>query len=284
MITVKVNQRPSRAVPVSAALLVCGGLALGQIPAQAAHRAAHASGAHRTGSARRLSTPKDSYLEYKVYTVDQLIEQVSQNAAVRQRFARHFHIPEERVVSYMQANLVESYVPQTTHYTVYCVHPNGRFYKIHQTFRRGTKVFALKNGEPVMKWLCGNPLMHLLPDVTVKYLPETQPPIKKVSPFIQELIPTETANILIPAEVPAPVFQPAVPISLVSAAATPLYGRGASSLLPFLLPVALLGINGGGGHTPTPAVPEPSSLVFLAAAAPVVFIAVRRRVKMAKSG
>ncbi|MDQ2688614.1 MAG: hypothetical protein M3Y28_12185, partial [Armatimonadota bacterium] len=242
---------------------------------------------------RRHATPPASYLQYRVYTLDQLIQQVSDNPTVRKRFARHFHISESNVVRYMKANLVESYVPKTERYTVYCVRPSGKFYPIRQTFKRGTKVFALKNGEPVMKWLCGNPLSKFLPEVSTRTIVQTPPkprPVVLVSPTLQELTPTETANILIPSEIYAPSYQTAVPLSLVSAA-TPIYSRAGTSLLPFLIPAALVGAVASGGHgggntpTPIPAVPEAGSLVYLAAALPLGLIAVRRRrVKDAQNG
>jgi hypothetical protein len=252
--------------------VACFALVCVALPTQAASRP-HRASARVARQVRHAAPPPDSYLQYRVYTVDQLINQVETNATVRRRFARHFQIPESRVVSYMRANLVESYVPETKRYTVYCVRPSGRFYPIRQTFRRGTKVFALRNGEPVLKWLCGNPLSKMIPDVQTRIVRQTPPRIV-LKPSIQELRPTETANVLIPNEVPTPMLQPAIPIQLASAA-TPLYGRG-SSLLPFLLPIALLGVHTGGGHV-TPAVPEPSSILYLAAGLPLAVWVIRRK-------
>ncbi len=282
MVTVKDNLRLGLSVPTAFAVLGCCGLALAATPAQAASRS------HRSAERRRV-TPPDSYLQYRVYTVDQLIQQVSENPKVRRRFAQHFNIPEDRVISYMKANLVESYVPKTERYTVYCARPSGKFYPIRQTFKQGTKVFALKNGEPVMKWLCGNPLTKFLPDVNIQKYSHKETPLIPPPVVVQVADLTESLNVLTPAEVLAPVYQPVVPISLVSAA-TPLYSRVGTSLLPFLLPVALLGVNrgGGGGNTPPPtpipAVPEAGAVVYLAAALPLVLVAARRRGKPAQTG
>lgn len=234
-------------------------------------------------------TPPDSYLQYKVYSVDQLIAQVSQNPVVRQRFARHFQIPESRVVSYMRANLVESYIPKTGHYTVYCVRRSGKFYPVKQTFRQGTKVFALRNGEPVMKWVCGNPLSRFLPAVQIKTA--SRPPKVLVAPSIQELTPADTVSVLVPSDVAAPVYQPLVPVS-VAAASAPIFsvGGGAAgrSLLPLLLPVALVGVNAGhssssGTPVPVAAVPEASSLAYVAAVLPFLMLASRRLRRTSRS-
>lgn len=264
---------------VAAALTaVCWGLSVAATPAEAAPHAHRSARAHKN-AVRHVPTPPDSYLQYKVYSVDQLIQQVSSNPTVRKRFARHFQIPESRVVSYMRANLVESYIPKDGRYTVYCARPSGRFYPVHQTFHRGTKVFALRNGEPVMKWVCGNPLSRFLPSVQV-HLSQLPPKVvTKVSPSVQELTPVEPENILLPSEVSTPVYQPLVPIQLASAA-TPLVGHGGANLLPFLLPVALIGVHGGGGGSTNvviPAVPEPGALIYLAAGVPVILVGLRRR-------
>lgn len=282
MVTVKNSTLLGLPAPTGLAILAACGMAFGAGPA-------HAARPHGIAATRHHATPPSSYLQYRVYTVDQLIQQVSENPKVRRRFAQHFHISEASVVSYMKANLVESYVPKTERYTVYCVRPSGSFYPIRQTFKRGTKVFALKNGEPVMKWLCGNPLSKFLPEVSTRKIvqvPRHKPPVVVVSPSLEELTPSETANILVPSEIAAPVYQAAVPLALVSAA-TPVFSRAGTSLLPFLLPVALLGVNRGGGTTPipVPAVPETGSLAYLAAALPLVLVAARRRrVKDANNG
>ena len=198
--------------------------------------------------------PPDSYLQDRVYTVDQLIQQVQNNPTVRQRFARHFQIPQDRVVSYMRANLVESYIPETRRYTVYCMSPSGRIFAVKQTFHKGTKVFALRNGEPVLKWLCGNPLSKFLPAVQTKTI--TKKPKTKVAGIIETLVtPAENVDVLVPNEAARrrtclsfPSVSARRPTSLLS-------GLGGSGFSPlFLLPAALLfsnnGGGGGGGTTP----------------------------------
>jgi hypothetical protein len=258
--------------------LACVGLSTFSSPVLAAHNTLRAPHVVRHAShASRRATPPDSYLQYKVYSVDQLIEQVSGNPVVRQRFARHFQIPESRVVSYMRANLVESYIPATGRYTVYCVRRTGKFYPVKQTFRQGTKVFALRNGEPVMKWVCGNPLSHFLPSVQVRTIASKLPPVIKVSPSIQTFSPADTMDVLVPSEVTSPVYQPMVPIPTAAVSSAAL-GRGGASLLPFLLPAALIGIHSGSNsHFVPPAVPEANELLYLAAGIPIIGLLVRRR-------
>jgi hypothetical protein len=256
--------------------VVSGGLGALTAPAQAA---AHSYKATKTAH-RRVPTPPDSYLQYKVYTVDQLIQQVSDNPAVRRRFARHFQMPEDRVVEYMRANLVESYIPKTGRYTVYCVHPSGKFYPVRQNFHRGTKVFALRNGEPVMKWVCGNPLTKFASNVTdIVHVP----PKTRVDSTVAEFIPADIENEVVPSEGPAtPTILVSPTIQSLASPVSSAVFRGAGPNLAYgLLPVAgLIAVNSGGHSNsgpPVAAVPEAGSLLYLFAGVPIVLVAIRRR-------
>ncbi len=215
---------------------------------------------------QRVPTPPDSFLRYKVYNTAQLIAQVQADPKVRQVFARHFNVPESRVVSYMRANLVESYVPRTGRYTVYCVRRNGKIYSVRQTFRKGTKVFSLRNGQPVMKWVCGNPLS--------KYLPPTKV-VKNTPPPNEMLTPTDVADIYVPSEVGAGLFETPFLAAPTFAGATPIFfGGGASlgALSGLLIPLGVIigstGGHGGGGTPPShgqAVVPEPTTALFIVA-------------------
>jgi hypothetical protein len=229
-------------------------------------------------AAHHYLPPPDSYLRYSVYSVSQLIKEVQQYPSVRQRYAQQFQIPESQVASYMRHNLVESWVPQTGMYTVYCVNHAGKIFTVKQKFHKGTKVFALRNGEPVMKWICGNPLMRYHADLAMAPIVR-----QKLSPSIQALTPADTtAALLVPGEIAAAP-------TLVSIPAT----EGASSIFPgaakalFALPLlgflSNSGHGGGGGGTPpliphrTPDVPEPASPILLLAALPFAALVIARR-------
>lgn len=215
---------------------------------------------------RHVPTPPDSFLRYKVYDTAQLIAQVQADPKVRQVFARHFSVPESRVVSYMRANLVESYVPKTGRYTVYCVRRNGKIYSVRQTFRKGTKVFSLRNGQPVMKWVCGNPLS--------KYLPPTT--LVKTTPRPNEILtPTDMADVYVPSEVGSGLFETPFLAAPTFAGATPIFfggGAGLGALSGLLIPLGvIIGSTGGHGGSGTPpsngqaVVPEPSPALFAVA-------------------
>jgi hypothetical protein len=195
-------------------------------------------------------TPLDSFLPYKVYSVGQLIKEVQNSPTIQIHYARTFHVPQDRVVQYMRDNVVESYIQETGKYTVYCVRPDGLVYPTVQHFSKGTKVFALRNGQPIMKWACGNPLMNFLPAVHEVLKPVVKV-ITKVSPSVETLVPAEAAQEEVPVEEVAPVYQPQVPVMASPMAVTAPIGA-ASHLSPFLLlPIALLPTFGGHGGSTT---------------------------------
>lgn len=250
---------------------------------------------HRHAGLR--TTPPDSFLVYKVYSIDQLIDEVRSNPRIQNVYARHFHVPQSRVVEYMQANLVESYIPETRDYTCYCVRGNGLIYPIKQRFTQGTKVFALRNGEPVLKWVCGNPLSKFLPAVETHTIVKNIP-VVKVAPMTEVIAPTDNVQILVPTETQfvatnsSSEFDTLVPNSIVGAAApgpsnfvfVPSGGGGGLGALAFLPVLFAFHSNnstpssGGGTHT-IPPVPEASTLessaIMLAAGA--VLLGLRRR-------
>jgi len=203
-----------------------------------------------TASAAGTPAPPDSYLNTKVYSIDQLIQQVQSNPRIELHYAETFHVPSDRVVQYIRNNVVESYIQETGAYTVYCVRPNGLIYPTVQHFSRGTKVFALRNGQPVMKWACGNPLMNFLPAVHEVIKPVVKT-IVKVSPSVETLVPTQPAEEQVPVEEVAPVYQPKVPVMASPISFTSPISAAAGHISPFaLLPLAFLptfGNHGGGG-------------------------------------
>jgi hypothetical protein len=130
-------------------------------------------------------------------------------------------------------------------------------------------VFALRNGQPVLKWVCGNPLSKFLPPVVV-VVPHHK---VKVSPYLQALTPSDTENIIVPAD----VYQPVIPIGAGYGSSALNFGN---ALFPGLLGLILIaphgGGGGGGGTPPLPVVPEAATVVYVLIALPLAFLLARR--------
>ena len=117
-------------------------------------------GTHQVIADPFLPVPPASFINYHVDTVSQLSQQVAVNAVVRGRLARHFHLAQNDMVTYIQHNLVLSYLKAPGRYQVACVTPAGREYYVSQNLPKGTPVFALAStGQPILKRVCGNPLV-----------------------------------------------------------------------------------------------------------------------------
>jgi hypothetical protein len=137
--------------------------------------------------------PPDSFLRFRVDTVQQMINQIKADPAVRHRYSQLFNVPSSKLVAYIQKNVVESYVPATKTYRVWCVAKNGKLFAINARFVAGTRVFALRNGTPVMKWACGNPVISALPappETPLKVAKAPTSPTEKVANYT-DVIPTE---------------------------------------------------------------------------------------------
>lgn len=234
------------------------------VPALFAHVDANAA---RMARHAVMPVPRASFLNTRVDTVQQLISQIKASPAVRARYAKLFHVPQAEVVRYVQKNLVESYVPASKTYNVWCVSSTGRLYSVHQHFQAGTRVFALRNGTPVMKWACGNPLVSVLPYPPERKVPVARKPslpTESVAPFTETIatevspedfgagLPTKfvtsipgEASSLVPSQLVAGSTELLVPAAKVA--------NGLVPFLPFAGGAGLVtgSIGGGGGTTTT---------------------------------
>ena len=108
-------------------------------------------------------TGPDSFLRHRVYTVNALVAEVESDATARQRLAKHFHMSQAELVSYLRSNLKVVTFSESGWRPVYGVTSTGRIYRARDYFHRGGKVFGLADGTPVLKYACGNPLIPKLP-------------------------------------------------------------------------------------------------------------------------
>ena len=257
------------------------------------------------------AVPPQSFLATRVQTVNQMIAQIQANPAVRARYCKLFHVSSAQLVPYMRKNVVESYVPATKTYSVWCANKQGHLYTVNQKFQAGTRVFALRNGTPVMKWACGNPLVSALPmppaaPNTIAKAPTV--PFERVAPMTEtiasEITPPAPVESVVttPSETPTVVpsamvagsseiivpnasakgFIPWIPIAGAAALVSTSLGGSSNSSTPVTFGTGGGGtvINNGGGGTggPSGIVPEPAPLVaLLIGLLPIAMLAVYAR-------
>jgi hypothetical protein len=218
------------------------------------------------GLAQRKAGP-DSFLRYEVYDVPGLIAELKADPATLARFARHFATSKETILSYFENNLTVSQFPANATVRVWGYSPNAGFYTVAKTFTKGTQVFATKDGTPLLRYKCANPLRKDLPPVLSP--PATQAseapveevvkaqPAKAVEPVVEPAAtmptPPET-ELALATFVPPPVEEKVAGIAQLAFLPAAVTGGG-GSLWPLLgvVPIGIAAGGGGGGG----AVPEP---------------------------
>lgn len=99
----------------------------------------------------------DAFLDYQVDSTSELVAALRSDPALRRRYARHFGVSESEVIEFVKNALVPYELPRARTVTTYGVTRSGRIYAARTRLRKGTKVWATRSGEPILKWLCANP-------------------------------------------------------------------------------------------------------------------------------
>ncbi|MES2459841.1 MAG: PEP-CTERM sorting domain-containing protein, partial [Armatimonadota bacterium] len=103
----------------------------------------------------------------------------------------------------------------------YGVTKAGRIYAVRTQLPRGTRVWATRSGEPVLKWLCANPLTKTLPGTRLAGKPRLSKP-RPVGRGLAAPGPLATNGVIIPLEEVPPVpAAPPTPVATVTSSGTP---------------------------------------------------------------
>lgn len=222
-------------------------------------------------AATRERTGPDSFLKWRASSVGEFMGEYEQNPVLRIRLAKHFHVPEAYLTSYLRTNLRMVTIRESGWVTVYGVNRIGRIYKSRDYLRSGAKVLGLPDGTPLLKLPCGNPLTTVLPPVKAAAKPK---PLPVVSQVVEQPLVVAAPEVLPPVQQPeefvllavtprAPVLAPALAVPVTT-----------SHSYPWWVPVAAVSIPRG-DHEPV--VPEPSSLLCLIAGTALLGGWARRR-------
>jgi hypothetical protein len=221
----------------------------------------------------------DAFLNYQVSSTSELVAELQAKPGLRRRYARHFGVSESRVIEFVKNALVPYRLPASRTVLAYGVNRSGAIYAVRTRLPKGTRVWATRSGEPVLKWLCANPLTRVLPGTRLASGPRPSrlpvagraPTLAPLAPFTAEIVPPEIPPVLAPPPVsftliPPPVVPEVLPPPVTPTAA----GRpNAAFLLPLGLALgfALPGSSTGsaGGNVNPPPIPELSTMVSLGA-------------------
>ena len=235
--------------------------------------AAASSAAAAPLAAPRLSVPAEAFLNYHAANVRELSDEVSVDPAVRARLAKHFHVTQTQMVTYIHHNLVLRHLQKTGTYRVACVRRDGSEYWIQSRLPAGTPIFASRaTGQPILKLACGNPMISALPPTVFPrksvVAPKLAAPPVTLADADINTPPVLTAIGGTQSELVAPDELSAPPVVRVSPSLQFLGGSsGLGSLFPALLgagaAVAVLGHSSSHSDSPPPvpaAVPETSTV------------------------
>ena len=243
-------------------------------------------------SAARM--PKGSFLRAHVTSVSQLVAQVTEDAIVAARYAKHFRTPRNSVVEYFEDNLRAGRLRSDFETTVYTISERTDAVALKKVLPKGSYVFVTSNGQPLLEASTGNPLLDYLPLPTIAAPSGAGSAMASVSGSAPDAAAGGVVTKVLGESAVEVGTVSADPAALASASSLAVAGpavdvvasipAGAIGDLPFALPsagkilpiVAAVGgvaaLAGGGGSAPTSfgppndesPVPEPAGLAVLA--------------------
>ena len=214
-----------------------------------------------------------SFIKYRVNSGPALAKQMKSDKTVAARYARHFGVSVATVEDYFAKHITLTTLKKAKSTDVYFFGKGGKVIHRKRLFPAGTMVFVAQDGSLLLDWRCGNPLTKSLPQEIATTPPAIAPePVTAVlgEPPIEIATLPEVVTTVVAAEPVVAVTPIAVPVA--SAASLPVLPNW---LLPVLAGGGLMAASGGGGGD-TP-VPEPTSLLSLAAMTGMVCTARARR-------
>ena len=236
--------------------------------------------------------PSGSFLSSPAASSYDLAAQVSDNPLVAARYAKHFGVPKDTLVSYFRDELRPARLKSDYETVVYTMSGNGDIKPVRKTLRAGTYVFVDAKGRPVLEAATGNPMVVSL------QIPRPAPPTMAYPAVPMQAAVGEDISLTIPnassdttsaplalasfdtADIASSAAGPEIPDIMPTfevVSTIPVSSPGISAAAPgagALLPIALLGAalagGGGGGGTvyvpepkPAPSIPEPASIIAL---------------------
>jgi len=228
---------------------------------------------------------RNAFLNHRVSSIGQLIQQIKTDKAVADRYMRHYAMSKSELIGYL-SSLHAMRLDHAETFTIYSVPANG-VVKMHRAkLKKGELMFATATNGPVLIAKCGNPVglgpAAASPPNEIMGIPGNVPQETLRALDVDQDVPSDAlmASNILPPDVPKenndtgdviPVnpptttttVVPTIPIEPPSSFALPPSGFG--SLFPGLIGLGTIGaiaINHGGDNNGAP-VPEPTTLVAM---------------------
>jgi hypothetical protein len=163
-----------------------------------------------------LARPEpNAFLNRRVQTVEQLIDQVQRDREVRDRYMRHYGMSQAELVAFFRTLRIQP-LAQEGVFTVYSVPEDGVIKVRTARLRRGELVLVDPAGQPVMQLSCGNPLglgaglQHTMAPVMAPIMAEV---VEMREVPIEIAVAPEEAMTLMATAPGIPVVPPAPPVA-----------------------------------------------------------------------
>ena len=95
--------------------------------------------------AQSLMSGRDRFSDNPAMSTDELVDRLKTNGTFRKNLARHFDLPEERVVAFVQEALVPYTLPTAVTVMNYGVTKGGKIYGKKTLLKKGTPVWATRS-------------------------------------------------------------------------------------------------------------------------------------------
>jgi hypothetical protein len=210
------------------------------------------------------AVPTGAFIRRPVKSIDDLIVHAQSDKVVMERFTRHFRMKPDQVVQYFKS-LHLAKIGHDGVYLVYNVRSDNIIRGRHFNLKKGTLVFADRNGRPILKKECANPMWMGLPPMVAQtpVAPRANPRegLEGDVSSTEDLVIMEPGIMPVPPEaiVAGPIIPPAVQGVAIS-------NGGNFGFLPFLFlgggAAKLLIFKEDEDHPP---VPEPATLLVTGA-------------------
>lgn len=224
--------------------------------------------------ANAAQMPPNSFLVRSANSTEEFVTQIRKYPQVSDRFERHYGMTQREVIEYVRG-LRLTRLEKGGLYSVYNVPASSGVLRARaQNLKAGTRVWVDFTGQPVMMWICGNPMSRGPKEVADSGKVAANV-IGVASDEMVAMTPAQAVN------ADGPIFvsslEPDVPmVDLVPEVAPEVNSRGNNLGGLLLLPIgaAFIGNRRGGGDD-IPPVPEPITMVTLGAG--IAAVAARRR-------
>lgn len=212
--------------------------------------------------AMATAMPQNSYLLNTVDSIPEMITQIKKNPVVSDRYERHFHMTQAEVIEYIR----DLHLTKTNSDAIFSVYnvpaKTGELRSKLLHLKKGTKIWVNAAGQPILQWICGNPMtrgpQHVA--VTDEYSATVAGTDTGLTAMAEPMPTADVPVYAMNATPTVPTPEPEEIISVIDQVPVTRKSNWAAALL--LLPLGFIATHHDNNHDCEP-VPEPTSILIM---------------------